>query len=138
MKKIILIAIVVLIASIAVVNAQTKSHAYGLEIGYWNKYSEKWDFKEMKTIDLTFTVAKTYVSCNDVANSIYIIKRDLGATNTKQYNAYRWGCSDEKGRNCWFSMTLYLESGTQTYTVTYDDICFRYYISSKSGLDKFD
>jgi hypothetical protein len=137
MKKIIL---AVLFSAITIIGfTQTPSYAYKLETGVWNTYTEKWNWNDAVDIDLTFTLAKTYVKINDQAHTyLSIIEQDGAETDNDRIKSVAWTCNDEKNRRCTFMITLFKETNTITYVVMYNDKCFRYYIKRGSRIDNFN
>ncbi len=108
--------------------AQTTADAYRVQIGYWNRYKENFEWNEAIDCDLTFTLAKTYISINDRANTFLRIISCEGERKQDNYIKNSWVCYDEKNRRCIFGMTYYSD-GKILYSVLYNDICYRYLIT---------
>ena len=136
MKKLIL---AVLFSAITIIGfGQTTSYAYKLETGVWNTYTEKWMWEDLKDIDLTFTLGKTYVKINDQAHTFLSIIEQDSETDNEKVKSVSWTCTDEKGRRCSFMITFFKESNTITYVTMYNDKCFRYYIRKGNKIDNFN
>jgi hypothetical protein len=80
--------------------SQSKVETYKNQVGYWNLQTKEWEWDKASFNDITFTMGKTYISCNDVAKSFYSIREDLGDDKTDTYKAHGWKCIDENGRSC--------------------------------------
>lgn len=137
MKKIIILAIVMLTTSASF--SQSKLYAYILESGNWNPSIGHWEYKKPIDVNLTVTVAKTYISINDQAETFISINSYEGEENgtTKdgvKYTAVRWKCTDEKQRTCSFSMIKY-EDGVYLLCVMYNNYSFRYYVKTSELSD---
>ena len=113
---------------------QTKVYAHHIESGKWDTYSKKWVFKEPLEVNLEFTLNKTNVYINDQAETSLTIIQDEGEkVGTDNYTTHSWSCTDEKYRRCTFMMSHQPSTGKQVYIIMYNDVIFRYYISSNSN-----
>jgi len=118
--------------------AQSYLYSYKNQVGVWNQYDQEWVWEKARFAELTFTLGKTYISCNDEAKSFYRIKEDMGDDNQEGYNSHGWKCTDEKGRSCLVNMVYYKEYKFVTLHVMYSDKAFRYYMTSKDSISPFD
>ncbi len=135
MKKVLLLALLISLTTIGF--SQVTSYVYKLEIGNWNEYPKKWVWDDIVEVDLTFTLAKTYVSINDKSHTyLKIIEQDGKGTNDEDINTISWICTDEENRRCTFMMSAYKKSNVIIYAIVYMNKCFRYYI--KKGDSKID
>ena len=117
---------------------QSKSYAHHIESGRWDSYSKKWILKEPVEINLEFTLNKTNVYINDKAETFLTIIEDEGEkVGQDSYTTHSWACTDEKYRRCTFMMAHNPTTGKQVYIIMYNDVIFRYYISSSSN-DNFN
>lgn len=137
MKKLIVLAVMMIMTTASF--SQTKLYSYLLESGDWNAYTEHWEYKKPINVNLTFTIAKTYVSIDDVANTYLTINsydgEDRGTTSSGvKYYAAVWNCTDEKYRGCKFSMIKY-DDGQYLITIMYKNYSFRYYIRTSQLSD---
>jgi hypothetical protein len=114
--------------------SQSKVETYKNQVGYWNLKTNEWEWDKASFNDITFTMGKTYISCNDEAKSFYSIREDLGDDKTDTYKAHGWKCIDEKGRNCIVQLLLYTEYNLVVIHVMYNNKAIRYYVYNKNGL----
>ena len=135
MRKLIL---AVLFSAMSIIGlAQTTSYAYKLEFGNWNTYTKKWMWEDLKDVDLTFTLGKTYVKINDQAHTFLSIIEQDDNTDDDKLKSVSWICTDEKNRRCTFMITYHKQDNVITYGIMYNDRCFRYYIRN-GKVDNFN
>jgi hypothetical protein len=136
MKK--LLITVLFSVSVFISFCQVKVETYKNQVGYWNQYKNEWEWDKASFNNITFTLGKTYVRCDDEANSFYSIKEDLGADNTSTYKAHGWKCIDEKSRNCIVQLLLYTEYNLSVIHVMYNNKAIRYYVYRREYLSDLD
>jgi len=120
MKRLIFTLILLLFSSISV--AQEKLDSYALQIGYWNFYTERYDWQETKVCDVSFFVQGDVIIANDYAESTYYTYE----CTLKSKTICSWLAYDERRRKCWVSMVF---GETSFFIVTYKDMCYRYYVN---------
>lgn len=98
------------------------------QLAKWNNYTQQWVYNDIQYVNLTFTLAKTYVTCDDAAHSFYRIDTYDGEFSYKESGSKRktWKCIDDKGRRCEFTIWTYKDNSI-VFSVMYDDTLFRYY-----------
>jgi hypothetical protein len=131
MKKLIILVIVFLITT-AAFSQTSKWHASLMEEGPWNDSTTNWEYKKTISVDVIIIITKEDISFNDKYNTFLTINSNEGEVNgitldSVKYNAARWSCTDEKLRDCIFSMIKY-EDGVYLLSVMYNDYSFRYYV----------
>lgn len=120
MKKLLLI--LCLLISI-ITTAQESIESYALQVGHWNEYLEKFVYDEVRSCDVKFLLQGDVIIANDVAKSIYytyetIHNDELAAT---------WKAFDEERRNV--IVSLYFGKELSLFTVIYDDVCYKYFLT---------
>ena len=118
--------------------SQSKVETYKNQVGYWNERTKEWEWDKASFNDITFTMGKTYISCNDVAKSFYSVKEDLGDDISDTYKGHGWKCIDENGRSCIVQLLLYKEHNLYVIHVMYNNKAFRYYVYNKNGLSDYN
>lgn len=118
--------------------SQSSMYSYKNQIGRWDEYSKEWNWEKAEYTDITFTLGKTYITCNDEAKSFYKIFEDLGDDNTIDYKSHGWKCTDEKGRTCLVNMVLYKKYNFVVIHVMYKSTAIRYYITKKGEISELD
>lgn len=135
MKKIIILITLVVLSSSAF--SQTYSNVYMMETGTWNTYSETWRWDDVKNVDLTFTLSKTYVKINDRAHTYLSIVEVDKEVDDNDVKSTSWICRDENNRRCIFTIMGFKEKKMIVYSIMYNDMAFRYYIKTGSRIDNF-
>lgn len=119
MKKIILLLTLILITFSY--SAQTKINTYAANYGKWSDYTKLWTWEGWKAESITFTIQGSIILVNDVAKSTYITYGE----GVEEDSYVSWTATDEKGRECIFSMSL--NGAEENYIlIMYDSMCFKY------------
>ena len=118
--------------------SQSSMYSYKNQVGVWNEYTKDWDWDKSTFNDITFTLGKTFITCDDEAKSFYRIIEDLGDDNTAEYKSHGWKCTDEKARTCLVNMVLYTKYNMLTLHVMYNNKAIRYYIKKKGEISDLD
>lgn len=121
MKKIILILIIVLTSLVNI--AQESIESYALQVGHWNKYLEDFVYEEVKTCDVKFLLQGDVIIANDAAKSIYYTYETIHNDEL----AASWKAFDEERRNV--VVSLYFGKELSVFTVIYDDVCYKYFLT---------
>jgi hypothetical protein len=136
MKKILFSGLFCILSIIAF--SQSKVETYKNQVGYWNTYKEEWEWDKAVFNNITFTLGKNYITCNDEAKSFYSVKEDLGDDKSSTYKGHGWKCIDEKGRNCIVQVILYTEYNLSVIHVMYNNKAIRYYVYRREYLSDLD
>jgi len=132
MKKTFIFLVAILLSLVSA--AQTK--AYMMQVARYSKTTERWKWDDPDQVNLRITIESNFVKIHDEYGTKLWTYEDLGEKRDYDddgdaYTKHIWNAYDEKNRKCRFTM-LYYTSGVSlvTYTIQYNDIAFRYYISS--------
>jgi hypothetical protein len=120
MKKILLAFALFLVSTVAI--AQEKIESYALQIGFWNAYTEQFDYQPVQPCDVVFFLQGDMIIANDEAKSTYYTYEcTLQIEGMSSWNAY-----DEGRRKCGVSMIF---GKTSFLIVAYSDACYRYFVN---------
>lgn len=102
--------------------AQEKLESYALQIGFWNFYTEQFDYQPVQPCDVVFYLQNDIIISNDEAKSTYYTYEcTLDIIGMGSWRAY-----DENRKKCGVSMIF---GKTNFFIVAYSDICYRYYVN---------
>ena len=136
MKKLIILAIVFLTTTGAF-SQTSKWNANALESGSWNEKTQHWNYGEPFEVHLEITLGKTYISINDEGNKRLFFNSYRGKSNVNtttdgiKYKSESWNCTDDKLRECAFSVIKYSD-GKCLFVILYNDYSFRYHVNPKN------
>jgi hypothetical protein len=119
MKKLLLI--VVLLFSLNSY-AQSVIQTFAAQIGYWNEYTEKYNWESAVKANITFTIQNGYIFSTDKNNSVYEIVKLESSTKTEGI----WSATDEEGGEC-AVIIKYNEDDDNIFVIVYDTFCVKYY-----------
>lgn len=100
--------------------AQTLIKTSSYEVGYWNDYTNSWDWKERKPCSINFVLQGNLILSDDNAKSTYYIYQIIDNT----FPDASWKALDEKKRQCVISIIS--KSNYTYFTIMYDNLCIRY------------
>lgn len=134
MKKL----LVVLLGLIISINSFAQlDRAYMIQVGKYSQITGTWNWGPTETVNLRFTIETNFVKINDEYGTRLWTYEDLGQSDHYDddgdpYSKHVWSAYDEKNRKCRFSMLWYTTPRVKiiTYTIQYNDVAFRYYIST--------
>lgn len=118
MRKFLLTAFVVMLTFVG--TAQEVINSYALDVGYWNIYTEEWDWETRKKCDVSFILQGDLIISNDLVKSTYYTYQTL----TNDDFLASWLALDEKRRECMVSIKI--NANNNYFVVVYSDICYRY------------
>jgi len=118
MKKLIVSFLFVCVTFFA--TAQDVINSYAIEVGYWNNYTEDWDWTPKKNCVISFIIQGDIIIANDLAQSTYYTYKEVGEDD---FSAC-WEAIDEQRREC--LVGLKLGKYCNYFIVIYPNICYRY------------
>ena len=128
----------IFLVAILLTLAATAQKAYMMQVARYSKTAENWKWDEPDNVNLRITIENNYVKIHDEYGTKLWTYEDLGEKSGYDddgdaYKKHVWMAYDEKNRKCRFTMLWYTnEVRLVTYTIQYNDIAFRYYISFES------
>lgn len=118
MRKFLLTAFVVMLTFIG--TAQEVIKTYALDVGYWNNYTEEWDWETRKKCNVSFLLQGDVIISNDVVGSTYYTYETLESSDIQA----SWLALDEERRECMVSMKF--NNSNNYFVIIYSDVCYRY------------
>ena len=100
-------------------------------VGYYNEYTQKYDYENYVDANIDFTLYSDYISANDENHSLY---RFLDRGKTVTFNGYKVltiKCLDELNRSCTFNVFTF-DTGSKSISIDYGGKMYLYLVKTKS------